>query len=217
MNKAFWDEMIQKDKELYRKSFRTLLNTTNIVRDKDENHRAMYNFLSNRENPYGKYMQEEFEYAGFEMIINTDFKYIHLRDLEETGAKINRQKLGLIESVSLCCLWLIYLEKINANTLKKNITIELQEFLIKLNVFNITTPQFKTSFDKTFELFKRFNLIDYKGKPSEEGFYMTLFPTLQFAIDQSELKNFVNSKMEEYISTKEKENEVVEEEDFEDE
>ena len=199
MDKNVWVELPQRDKDMYSKVFRTLLNSTNIVRDKDENHKAMYNFINNSDQPFRKYLKEDLEYAGFNMTVNTDYKYIHIQDISDSVIKINKQNLNLIDSVSLCCLWLIYIEAINTNALKKTIVIELQDFFTKLNVFNISIPQFKTSFDKSFELFKKFNLIDYKGKPSGEGFYITIFPTIQFALDQDELKKFIEKKKQEYI------------------
>ena len=202
MDRSVWDEMPQKDKDMYIKTFRTLLNSTNIVRDKDENHKAMYNFINSNEKEYRKYLREELEYAGFEMTINTDFKYIHIHDVNDSVAKTNRQNLNLVESITLCCLWLIYIESINTNALRKSVVIELQDFFIKLNVFNITIPQFKTAFDKAFELLKRFNMIDYKGKPTatDERFYITIFPTIQFALDQDELTELLRKKKQEYIN-----------------
>lgn len=200
MQKELWESMSQKDREMYVKIKRTLLANNNIVMDRDDSNRQMYLFVSNRDNTrYLEAMKEDFFYDGFEILLNRDYKFIHLFDRESQGySKVNRVRLSLKDSLCLCCLWLIYIEKISSNTLRRYIVIDMQEFITKLSVFNIKIKKYASGYEKSFILFKKYGLIDYSGKPNEEDFSITIYPTIQFALDQEGLKKIADIKRDEY-------------------
>ncbi|MGM9582606.1 MAG: DUF4194 domain-containing protein, partial [Phascolarctobacterium sp.] len=66
--KEYWDEYTSSEKEQFQKICRKLLKQTFIVRDKDEDSKRAYFFVSKRPDPFMHY----FSFIGFDIIVDRD-------------------------------------------------------------------------------------------------------------------------------------------------
>ena len=111
----------------FRKSVRRLLKQTFIVRDRDEDSKKAYYFVSKRSEPFSAYLG----YIGYDIVIDRENGVIMLqncRDLGENGKlQINHVTLKKMESVVLCCLWTLYADRVRSGNLSKNIEISVTD------------------------------------------------------------------------------------------
>ena len=128
----FWEDYTSTERDLFQKSCRRLLKQTFIVRDKDEDHKKAYYFISNKPEPFSEY----FGYIGFDIVVDRENGVIMLRncaDLGEHGRiQANRLMLKKAESVVLCCLWTLYADRVRAGSLAQNILITLTDVVFDL-------------------------------------------------------------------------------------
>lgn len=97
----YWDSYTSSEREQFQKTCRRLLKQTFIVRDKDEENKRAYFFVSKRPEPFSRY----FGYIGFDVIIDRDNGVIMLRncvDVSENG-RIQTNHLILKKRRALCC------------------------------------------------------------------------------------------------------------------
>lgn len=64
----FWEAYTSSEKELFQRSCRRLLKHTFIVRDKDEENKKAYYFISKRPEPFSAY----FRYIGFDIVVDRE-------------------------------------------------------------------------------------------------------------------------------------------------
>lgn len=190
----FWEDYTSTERDLFQKSCRRLLKQTFIVRDKDEDNKKAYYFISKKPDPFYEY----FGYIGFDILVDRENGVIMLRncaDLGEHGKiQANRLMLKKAESIVLCCLWTLYADRVRMGSLTKNILITVTDLRFELEKYGL-----KEQFDnKTFMgdillLFSKYNLIDVHGKIGETDCVIRLYPSLQFALDTEEFKRFVET------------------------
>lgn len=73
----FWEAYTSSEKELFQRSCRRLLKHTFIVRDKDEENKKAYYFISKRPEPFSAY----FRYIGFDIVVDRENGVVMLRKL----------------------------------------------------------------------------------------------------------------------------------------
>ena len=79
-----WNEYTSSEKDMFQKSVRRLLKQTFIVRDRDEDSKKAYYFVSKRSEPFSAYLG----YIGYDIVIDRENGVIMLqncRDLGENG------------------------------------------------------------------------------------------------------------------------------------
>ena len=64
----FWEEYTSSEKDLFQRACRRLLKQTFIVRDKDEENKKAYYFISKKPDPFSEY----FRYIGFDIMIDRE-------------------------------------------------------------------------------------------------------------------------------------------------
>lgn len=110
----YWSDYTSKERNLFQKSCRRLLKSTFIVRDKDEEQKKSYYFISKKPEPFSLY----FNYIGFDIIVDRDNGVIMLCNCADAGEngklQSNRRMLKKVESVVLCCLWTLYADRIRS-------------------------------------------------------------------------------------------------------
>ena len=120
-----WNEYTSSEKDMFQKSVRRLLKQTFIVRDRDEDSKKAYYFVSKRSEQFSAYLG----YIGYDIVIDRENGVIMLqncRDLGENGKlQINHVTLKKMESVVLCCLWTLYADRVRSGNLSKNIEISV--------------------------------------------------------------------------------------------
>ena len=188
----YWNsEFTSSERQFFQKCARTLLKKTFIVRDKDEENRKMFYFISKNSDFFSHY----FSFMGFEVLVQKDSGVVMLSNIvnENISASVavNRFRFKKIESIVLCCLWTLLSDRLHRGSLDKVIKITLSDLNMELEKYD-----FKKTFDKgplndILKLFCKFNLIGTSGEIGDEDFTIILYPSLQFALNESEFVSFV--------------------------
>ncbi len=187
----YWDSYTSSEREQFQKICRRLLKQTFIVRDKDDENKRAYFFVSKRPEPFSKY----FGYIGFDVVIDRDNGVIMLRncvDVSENGKiQTNHLILKKAESLVLCALWTLYVDRIRAGSLARAILVSVVDLKYELERYGLKDPIDKTLMAQILSLFERFSLINVLGKVGEPECLIRLYPSLQFTLDGNEFTRFV--------------------------
>lgn len=202
--KEYWDNYTSSEKGMFQKACRRLLKYTFIVRDKDDENKKAYYFVSKNPDPFTEY----FGYIGFDITVDRDNGVIMLQNcsnqMEDGKIQANRYALKKLESVILCCLWTLYLDKVSSGSLAKTISISITDLRFELEKYGLKDSiDNKTMIANALNTLSRFSLLDVVGKVGEPDCRIRLYPSLQFALNGEEFKQFVkdastrmNSKQE---------------------
>lgn len=190
----YWSDYTSAEKDLFQKSCRRLLKSTFIVRDKDEENKRAYYFVSKKPEPFTAY----FSYIGFDIIVDRDNGVVMLRncaDLGESGKiQSNRIALRKVESVVLCCLWTLYAERVRSGSLSQSILISVVDLNFELEKYGVKELiDNKKLITDILGLFARFSLVEIKGKIGDADCLIRLYPSLQFALDVEEFSKFAEN------------------------
>lgn len=227
INEYWTSEFTSSERLLFQKCSRVLLKKTFIVRDKDEENRKMFYFVSKNSDFFSQY----FSFMGFEVLVQKDSGVIMLSNIVNenisSSVAVNRFRFRKIESIVLCCLWTLLSDRLHKGSLDKVIKITLSDLNMELEKYD-----FKQSFDKgplneILKLFSKFNLIGTSGDIGDEDFTIILYPSLQFALNENEFVSFVRDaekkmkgiedKTDDFaISGEDEMNEIEEADDVED-
>ena len=212
----YWNtEFTSSEKQFFQKCARVLLKKTFIVRDRDEENRKMFYFVSKNSDFFSQY----FSFMGFEVLVQKDSGVVMLSNIvnENISASVavNRFRFKKIESIVLCCLWTLLSDRLHRGSLDKVIKITLSDLNMELEKYD-----FKKSFDKgplsdILKLFCKFNLIGTSGEIGDDDFTIILYPSLQFALNESEFVSFVKDTEKRMKGTEDVIPEIEEDEDFE--
>ena len=188
----YWNsEFTSSEKQLFQKCARVLLKKTFIVRDKDEEDRKMFYFVSKN----ADFFYDYFSFMGFEVLVHTDSGVIMLSNMvnENISASVavNRFHFKKIESIVLCCLWTLLSDRLHKGSLDKVIKITLSDLNMELEKYDYKKPFDKGPLSEILKLFCKFNLIATSGEIGDEDFTIILYPSLQFSLNESEFVSFV--------------------------
>lgn len=203
-----WDDLTSSEQLVFKKCCRRLLKETFIVRDKDDDNRKLFFFVSKNEVLFSNYLN----LMGFDIVVK-DNGVVMLQN-NDSDVVISKQKFSRFQSIILCCLWTLYMDKVQSGSLSKQITISFPELNAELEKF-----EFKGAFDikrdiKTaLQLFARYNLIFVNWNAPDNERVIVLYPSIQFALDESEFAVFV-TVVRERMSNADSQNEDVVDESF---
>ncbi len=211
----YWNDYTSAEKDLFQKSCRRLLKSTFIVRDKDEEQKKAYYFISKRPEPFSVY----FGYLGFDVAVDRENGVIMLRNCADMGEggkiQMNRMALKKMESVTLCCLWTLYADRVRSGNLSKAVLISLVDLSFEMEKYGVKElMENKKQITDILALFSRFHLLEVNGKVGDEDCLIRLYPSLQFALDKEEFLQFANNTQKR-MSEKDGEPDSEEEEDAE--
>lgn len=203
-----WDDLTTSEQLVFKKCCRRLLKETFIVRDKDDDNRKLFFFVSKNEVLFSNYLN----LMGFDIVVK-DNGVVMLQN-NDSDVVISKQKFSRFQSIILCCLWTLYMDKVQSGSLSKQISISFPELNAELEKF-----EFKGAFDikrdiKTaLQLFARYNLIFVNWNAPDNERVIVLYPSIQFALDESEFAAFV-TVVRERMSNADSQNEDVVDESF---
>ena len=188
----YWNsEFTSSEKQLFQKCARKLLEKTFIVRDKDEENRKMFYFISKNSDFFTRY----FSFMGFEILVHKDSGVVMLSNIVNenvsSSVAVNRFRLKKIESIVLCCLWTLLSDRLHRGSLDKVIKITLSDLNMELEKYDFKKPFDKGPLDEILKLFRKFNLIGTSGEIGDEDFTIILYPSLQFSLNENEFVSFV--------------------------
>ena len=188
----YWNsEFTSSEKQFFQKCARKLLEKTFIVRDKDEENRRMFYFISKNSDFFTRY----FSFMGFEILVHKDSGVAMLSNIVNenisSSVAVNRFRLKKIESIVLCCLWTLLSDRLHRGSLDKVIKITLSDLNMELEKYDFKKPFDKGPLDEILKLFRKFNLIGTSGEIGDEDFTIILYPSLQFSLNENEFVSFV--------------------------
>lgn len=190
--KEYWDDYTSSEKEQFQRICRKLLKQTFIVRDKDEESKRAYFFVSKRPDPFTRF----FSFIGFDIIVDRDNGVVMLYncrgEMENTKLQTNHLILKKAESLVLCALWTMYADRIRSGSLERFIMVSIVDLKYELEKYGLRDPIDKTLMTQILTLFGRFNLIDVQGKVGDTECLIKLYPSLQFAMSGKDFADFVN-------------------------
>ena len=185
-----WEGYTSSEKDMFQKVCRRLLKQTFIVRDKDEENKKAYFFVSKKIELFSAY----FRYIGFDVVIDRENGVVMLRNCADIGEnakiQVNRYQMKKAESVVLCCLWTLYADRIRTDRLSQSILISIMDLRFEMEKYGIKEQMDKSTMGAILTSLSKFNLIDVNGKVGEEDCSIRLYPSLQFTLDTEEFKRF---------------------------
>ena len=190
----YWNsEFTSSEKQFFQKCARKLLEKTFIVRDKDEENRRMFYFISKNSDFFTRY----FTFMGFEILVHKDSGVAMLSNIVNenisSSVAVNRFRLKKIESIVLCCLWTLLSDRLHRGSLDKVIKLTLSDLNMELEKYDFKKPFDKGPLDEILKLFRKFNLIGTSGEIGDEDFTIILYPSLQFSLNENEFVSFVKN------------------------
>lgn len=190
--REYWDDYTSSEKEQFQRICRKLLKQTFIVRDKDEESKRAYFFVSKRPDPFSRF----FSFIGFDIIVDRDNGVVMLYncrgEMENAKLQTNHLILKKAESLVLCALWTMYADRIRSGSLERFIMVSIVDLKYELEKYGLRDPIDKTLMTQILTLFERFNLIDVQGKVGDTECLIKLYPSLQFAMSGKDFADFVN-------------------------
>ena len=200
---ADWEMFSSGEKELFQRVCRKLLKSTFIVKEKDDDSKKLYTFVAKNEEAISLYLG----HMGFDIIVDRDNGVAMLAnsgDSSDSGKiQANRLKLRKAETVVLCCLWTVYVERIRRGNLSKGIVITMLDLKQELEKFGFREDfDGKTLMAEILKLFSKYNLVEVSGKVGEPDCSIKIYPSIQFALDSIEFQSFVEETSKKIMAEK---------------
>lgn len=171
------------DEELlkFKRCVRKLLDSNFIVAEKDP---LLYDYLSYSSNRMD--ISSYLKIMGYDIIVDDQFKYAMLvqneADTETVGLKkINHVHFSNNEILTLLILWMLFLERFG----------KAEQTYVEFGDIVDTQKQYAISMSpnelkNALRTFKRFSLINYNEADIKSDTVVTLYPTLQFAMNKEQ-------------------------------
>lgn len=207
---AYYDFLEKlRDEELlkFKRCVRKLLDSTFIVADKDP---LLYDYLSYSSNRMD--ISSYLKIMGYDIVVDDDFKYAMLiqseSDTETVGLKkINHVSFSNNEVLTLLVLWMLFLERFGR---AEKTYIEFGEIVDMQKQYAISMSP--NELKNALRTFKRFSLINYNETEMKSDTVVTLYPTLQFAMDKEQFMSVVKEMTADLSEAKYEESIDIEEE-----
>ena len=195
---------------LFKKSIRKLLESTFILRDREE---KLYAFVSRESNRQD--ISEYLRMIGFDLLVEDKAGVAMLTASEQDQETVGLKRANVVTFTNLqyhllLVLWKVYLENLGygeGNFVTKGDLID------KIRDYGVVVV--RTELNAAFKLFKKYSLINYAEDEDGEDMKIQLYPSLQFGWDIPQFKMVVG----EYLTEEPEEDGEEEErtEEFEEE
>lgn len=181
-----------RDEELlkFKRCVRKLLDSTFIVADKDP---QLFDYLSYSSNRVD--ISNYLKIIGYDIVVDDDFKYAMLiqneADVETVGLKrISHVSFSNNEVLTLLILWMLFLERFGK---AEETYVEFGDIVDMQKQYSISMSP--NEMKNALRVFKRFSLINYNDADVKSDTVVTLYPTLQFAMDKEQFVGVVKEMM----------------------
>lgn len=163
---------------LFKRCVRKLLESTFILRDKDE---KLYSFVSRESNRQD--ISEYLRMIGFDILVDektgVSMLIVSEEDEETVGLKrANVITFSTLQYHLLLVLWKIYLENLGFN---EGNFVTKGDLIDKIKSYGVTP--LKPELNAAFKLFKKYSLINFDEDEDGEDMKIQLYPSLQFGWD----------------------------------
>lgn len=181
---AYYDflEKLRDDELLkFKRCVRKLLDSTFIVADKDP---LLFDYLSYSSNRID--ISSYLKIMGYDIVVDDKFKYAMLiqneADVDTVGLKkISHVNFSNNEVLTLLVLWMLFLERFGK---ADNTYVEFGDIIDMQKQYAISMSP--NELKNALRTFKRFSLINYNESDIKSDTVVTLYPTLQFAMDKEQ-------------------------------
>ena len=197
---------------LFKRSIRKLLESTFLLRDKDE---KLYQFASRESNRQD--ISEYLRMIGFDVMVEEKTGVCMLVASEEDADTVGLKRANVVSFTPeqyhlLLVLWEVYLE--NLGYQEENLVMR-GDLIDKIKAYEVDVDKGKLS--GAMKLFKKYNLIDYDSKDESEDALITLYPSLQFGWDIRQFQTVTAEYMKQEDTGEEEEASDMGDEEEEDE
>lgn len=163
---------------LFKRSIRKLLESTFILRDKDE---KLFSFVARESNRQD--ISEYLRMIGFDILVNektgVSMLIISEEDEETVGLKrANVITFSTLQYHLLLVLWKVYLENLGYN---EGNFVAKGDLIDKIKSYGVVPA--KPELNAAFRLFKKYSLINFDEDEDGEDMKIQLYPSLQFGWD----------------------------------
>lgn len=172
-----------RDEELlkFKRCVRKLLDSSFIVADKDP---QLFDYLSYSSNRVD--ISNYLKIMGYDIVVDDDFRYAMIiqneADEETVGLKrINHVSFSNNEILTLMILWMLFLERFGK---AEETYVEFGDIIDMQKQYSISMSP--NEMKNALRTFKRFSLINYNEADIKSDTVVTLYPTLQFAMDKEQ-------------------------------
>lgn len=194
---------------IFKRSIRKLLESTFILRDRDE---KLYAFLSRESNRQD--VSEYLRMIGFDLLVDDKTGVCMLVASEEDEETVGLKRANVVTFTTLqyhllLVLWKIYLENVGYS---EGNFVTKGDLIDKIKSFGVMPV--RTELNIAFRLFKKYSLINYAEDEDGEDMKIELYPSLQFGWDIPQFQTVAR----EYLKEEEKdegEEETVEKDPME--
>lgn len=208
---AYYDFLEKlRDEELikFKRCVRKLLDSTFIVADKDP---LLFDYLSYSSNRVD--ISSYLKIMGYDIVVDDEFKYAMLIQSESDTETVGLKKISHVnfsnnEVLTLLVLWMLFLERFGK---AEETYIEFGDIVDMQKQYAISMSP--NELKNALKTFKRFSLINYIEADMKSDTVVTLYPTLQFAMDKEQFLSVVKEMTAELGKT-EYEEDTDNEEDF---
>lgn len=163
---------------LFKRCIRKLLESTFILRDKDE---KLYSFVSRESNRQD--ISEYLRMIGFDILVDEKVGVSMLTVSEEDEDTVGLKRANVITFSNiqyhlLLVLWKVYLENLGYN---EGNFVTKGDLIDKIKSYGVVL--LKPDLNAAFKLFRKYSLINYDENEDGEDMKIQLYPSLQFGWD----------------------------------
>lgn len=168
---------------LFKRCIRKLLDSTFIVRDKDE---KLYAFISRESSRQD--ISDYLRMIGFDVLVDTNVRIAMLKPHEADEEAVGLKRANVVTFTTeqyhlLLVLWEVYLENLGFSD--ENVVMR-GDLIDKIKAYEVDVD--KTKLSVAMKIFKKYDLIDYDTKDETEDAIITLYPSLQFGWDVAQFQ-----------------------------
>lgn len=207
----------EENSHLFKRCIRKLLESTFILRDKDE---RFYQFVSRESNRQD--ISEYLRMMGFDLILDDKVGVCMLVASEEDADVVGLKRANVVTFTALqyhllLVLWKVYLENLGYS---EGNYVTKGDLIDKIKSYQVIVT--RTELNAAFRLFKKYSLIDFDDDEEGEDMKIRLYPSLQFGWDlpqfQTVADEYIKREAEEDKELPDKtREEPLDPEDFEEE
>ncbi len=177
---------------LFKRSIRKLLESTFILRNKDE---KLYQFVSRESNRQD--ISEYLRMIGFDVTVDEKTGVCMLIASEEDADTVGLKRANVVTFTTLqyhllLVLWKVYLENLGYN---EGNFVTKGDLIDKIKSYGL--PLVRTELNAAFRLFKKYSLINFSEDEEGEDMKVELYPSLQFGWDIPQFQTVVKEYLRE--------------------